>query len=447
MSGSSGADIKPEEISDTTFSSSSSTTPFLVPSNTNRCLIVLLVVISLLFIWGVALLPAIFYANQLPAPKESSWNKSVMPPPGPPCNHPLIWNEKKKMCEPKCVWIQFSKAEDLALLVVDNFSISVSLLSFVVILATWIRIKQLRVFPHIIPLYIQGLSALICLLIAVGNGMGKEKAFCTSKFYEEALANPTMFCKVQGILTHYCFSALSLWFLVYAINLVQMIKSDSPISMHGHRYKVSNIICSLICWLLPWVPVGIVLGSKTTSYEVMNMRVCFPRGSLTGFFTTTFITELAQGIGCTCLLYVVYKLYLLRNVTTVVGEQAELRKKKMFRVVKQLVFLMIAYAVIMALTYTPICALQQHAKLLEHYITKYFGCLMYFPPEKCPKTYQKYTFSLTFIVSYLTSALFAMSTVFFLALNKQSRKLWLFWWTKMKRACSCSEPERSANRA
>ena len=75
MSGSSEADIKSEEISNTTFSSSSSTTPFLVPSNTNRCLIVLLVVISLLFIWGVALLPAIFYANQLPAPKKSSWNK------------------------------------------------------------------------------------------------------------------------------------------------------------------------------------------------------------------------------------------------------------------------------------------------------------------------------------------------------------------------------------
>lgn len=76
----------------------------------------------------------------------------------------------------------------------------------------------------------------------------------------------------------------------------------------------------------------------------------------------------------------------LRNVTAVIGEQAELRKKKMVSVVKQLVFLMIAYAVIMALTYTPICALQQHAKLLEHYITKYFGCLMYFPPEKCPKS-------------------------------------------------------------
>ena len=76
----------------------------------------------------------------------------------------------------------------------------------------------------------------------------------------------------------------------------------------------------------------------------------------------------------------------LRNVTTVIGEQAELRKKKMLSVVKQLVFLMIAYAVIMALTFTPICALQQHAKQLEYYINKYFACLMFFPPEKCPKS-------------------------------------------------------------
>lgn len=58
----------------------------------------------------------------------------------------------------------------------------------------------------------------------------------------------------------------------------------------------------------------------------------------------------------------------------------------MVKVVKQLVFLMIAYAVVMALAFTPICALQQHTKQLEYHIKKYFFCLMFFPPEKCPKS-------------------------------------------------------------
>ena len=90
-----------------------------------------------------------------------------------------------------------------------------------------------------------------------------------------------------------------------------MICYESLVSVQGHKYKVKHIICSLICWLLPCIPVGIVLGSKTTNYNVMNMRVCYPNGTDTGFFMTTFITEISQGVGCTSLLVVVYKLFMV----------------------------------------------------------------------------------------------------------------------------------------
>lgn len=440
MSDSSEPYIKSEDISSTSFTSSAcSEVPLLVNRNNNRWLVAVVIVTILIFIWGVASLPAIFYVNELPSPKEQHMNMSVLPLPVFPCNNPLVWNEKNKMCEPRCAWVQFSHTEAISLKVVDNFSISVSLLGFIVILATWIRIKQLRAFPHIIPLYIQGLSAVICFLIAVSNGMGGEKAFCSSEFLSVSLANPTMFCKVQGILMHYCYVALALWFLVYTINLVQMVYSDSLVSLRGHRNKLVHIVSSLICWLFPFVPIGIVLGSKTTSYAVVNLRFCYPNGSDIAFFTTPFIIEVAQGVGCTCLLVVVYKLFMLRAVSMVTGEQAELRQKKMMKVVKRLVFLMFAYAAIMALAFTPLSVLQRHAKLLEFYIKQYFGCLMFFTPPKCPKTYQKYTFTPIFIVSYLTSAFFALTTMFFLAFNKQSRKLWTFWWKRLA-SCCCGEP-------
>lgn len=80
----------------------------------------------------------------------------------------------------------------------------------------------------------------------------------------------------------------------------------------------------------------------------------------------------------------------LRNVSTVVGEQAKLRKKKMNKVVKRLVFLMCAYAVIMALTYTPVSVLQRHSKLLDHYVEQYFGCLVFHPSDHCRKS-KKFT--------------------------------------------------------
>lgn len=420
--------------SDSSLTSTGSQKP-IISSEKNPYLVAFVVVISLIFIWGIALLPAIFYANILPAPAESKVNTSLLPPPVKPCNHPLVWNPKHGMCEPPCPWVSFPGTEDFVLKVVDNFSISISLLGFVIVLATWIRIKQLRAFPHIIPLYIQGLSAAISFLLALANGMGREKAFCSSKFFAEAHEHPTTFCTVQGILIHYCSGALALWFLVYSINLVQVVYSDSLVSLQGNKYKIAHVVCSLICWLMPCIPVGIVLGLKTASYQVMQMRLCFPVGSDTEFFTTTFISEVSLGVGCTCLLVVVYKLFMLRDVSTATGKQAESRKKRMNKVVKRVVFLMCAYAAITALTYAPICALQQHSKLLEYYIKQYFGCLMFQPPEQCPRTYKKYTFTATFIVSYLCSAMFALTTVCFLAFNKQSRRLWNFWWNRIKKCC------------
>lgn len=75
----------------------------------------------------------------------SSISNQTMPVPHYPCSHPLILNKKTKMCEPPCPWVTLTSAEDFAMEVVDNLSISVSLLGFIIILATWIRIKQLWV--------------------------------------------------------------------------------------------------------------------------------------------------------------------------------------------------------------------------------------------------------------------------------------------------------------
>lgn len=90
-----------------------------------------------------------------------------------------------------------------------------------------------------------------------------------------------------------------------------MIYSDSLINLQGNNYRVQHIVYSLICWLLPFIPVGIVLGSESPPYIVVNMQFCFPGSTDTGYFTTTFITELALGVGGTCLFFVVYKLFMV----------------------------------------------------------------------------------------------------------------------------------------
>lgn len=427
--------VHERDMTDTSLSSSGDQRP-LVHKERSRFLVVLVTISCLLLIWGVSLLPTIFYANKIPVPTDPPpLNSSNQTWPLYPCSHPLILNHKTHLCEPRCSWVILTKVEELALEVVENFSIAVSLLGFLIILATWIRIKKLRCFPHIIPLYIQGLAAAISVLLAIANGMGGEKAFCSSKFLSDSSKNPTKFCTTQGVLIHYFSVALALWFVVYSINLLQMIYSDSLVNLQGNSYRVQHVVYSLICWLLPFIPVGIVLGSSSMPYVVVNMRYCFPAPTDTGYFMTTFITEVSLGIGGTCLFFVVYKLFMLRNISTVVGEQAESRKKKMDKLVQRLVFLMFSYAAIVTLTYIPICLLQQHSDVLEHHTKQYFGCLMFNPPENCPKTYEKYGFSGIFVASTLSTAFFALTTVCFLAFNRQSRKLWSFWWFRMQKCC------------
>ena len=49
--------------------------------------------------------------------------------------------------------------------------------------------------------------------------------------------------------------------------------------------------------------------------------------------------------------------------------------------------------------------------------------------------YEQYTYSNTMVASTLSTALFAIASVSFLAFNKQSRKLWHFWYFKLKKCC------------
>lgn len=73
------ADIKvinrvPEDTKEISCTSSGSDAP-LIPRKRSRLLVTFVVVMGLMFVWGIALLPAIFYANKLPAPPKPHSNK------------------------------------------------------------------------------------------------------------------------------------------------------------------------------------------------------------------------------------------------------------------------------------------------------------------------------------------------------------------------------------
>ena len=77
------ADIKvinrvPEDTKEISCTSSGSDAPYM-PRERSRLLVTFVVVMGMMFVWGIALLPAIFYANKLPAPPEPHINKRYKP--------------------------------------------------------------------------------------------------------------------------------------------------------------------------------------------------------------------------------------------------------------------------------------------------------------------------------------------------------------------------------
>ena len=53
---------------------------------------------------------------------------------------------------------------------------------------------------------------------------------------------------------------------------------------------------------------GVVLGSEK-GYNQFNMRYCVAASEKLNYFTGTLIVDFCQGIGCSCLFFVVYRLY------------------------------------------------------------------------------------------------------------------------------------------
>ena len=88
-------------------------------------------------------------------------------------------------------------------------------------------------------------------MLLIGNAMGREKAFCTSKFLAESMAKPTVFCRAQGVLIHYLYTALALWFVIYCIKLVQVdVHLSTKHCHHSLRYLTVPITSSNTCSFL-----------------------------------------------------------------------------------------------------------------------------------------------------------------------------------------------------
>ncbi|XP_028413957.1 uncharacterized protein LOC114536803 isoform X2 [Dendronephthya gigantea] len=213
---------------------------------------------------------------------------------------------------------------------------------------TWFKVPHLWKFPHFIIVIMITQSTIIVSFVAVGILLGPD-AFCSSKYLEEAYNKATLFCVLEGALTHYLAGSVSFWFVAYNVVIAKGLVFEN--TQRNERSKWPFIISAACCWILPVIPVAIVLTSSE-GYAASAMTYCFPKSNEMTFYTVVLPENVNYAVGVSFLFVIVWKLIKERRATINSSRhQNEIRKSKMGNVVGRLSLLMIFYTATVYLTY------------------------------------------------------------------------------------------------
>lgn len=338
------------------------------------------------------------------------------------CNEPLIpqYLNNITVCVPQCGWTPLTKNEKDQINATTYTAFFIAIISLVFVLTTWCKVQQLWKFPHFIIVIMLAESTTIVTFVSVASLLG-DNVFCSSKFLPEALKKATTFCIFQGALLHYLEGSVALWFVAYNVVVAKALVFQK-LNPRGSS-KWPFIISAAVSWLIPVIPVVIVLTSSDGYSAPFYANYCFPSSSEMVFYTAVLPENVLFAIGVSFLCVIVWKLWKERQANvTASHDQAKIRKGKMDNVVKRLSLLMIFYSATVYLTYGSIGYLLNEENALETSLRRYFYCL-YIQPN-CPSDYRNYVSHIPLLLNYVAAGIFPLATVLFLAANEKARAFW-----------------------
>ena len=338
------------------------------------------------------------------------------------CNDPFIPKQFQNltMCVPQCGWNPFTRDEILQINAVTYTACCIAIISLILIWMTWCKVSELWKFPHFIIVIMLTESTTIVSFVAVGTLLGHD-AFCSSTFLEDASKRAAPFCIFEGVLLHYLEGSVTLWFVAYNFVVAKGLVFENLEPSRSSKWPF--IISAAVCWILPIIPVVVVLTSSDGYTQPVFVNYCFPGSTKMFYYSAVLPENVLYAIGVSFLYLIVWKLLKERQAPiTASHDQAKIRKSKMDDVVKRLTLLMVFYCATVYLTYGGIGYLLHKADALEASVKRFFYCSMLQP--NCPKDYRKYTTPIPVILAYVAAGIFPLATVLFLAANERTRRFW-----------------------
>ncbi|XP_065843060.1 frizzled and smoothened-like protein H [Oscarella lobularis] len=277
-----------------------------------------LLIIGLFITLVLTAMPLVFYiwkpsSNDNPSNNETkaasiaylrALNKSGCPWPS---VHSSSKYAETMHCSPVCLsdeWV--SSALTGGLLASISIASVFAIICFVVVVITWIKIKDLRRFPQIITPFMMGAFALPFIGFLLPLLMGRKNAFCNG--YKDAFSmweDPSPFCKAQGFLIHFGFVCSLTWWLCSIFNIFISLRCKTRPNPVRHHPKFLFVVEAVLSMGLPLVVTAIVLstdaGYGTYSVEIIT---CGPASDNLMYFTFALPLQIITYIGSAMVIYI-----------------------------------------------------------------------------------------------------------------------------------------------
>ncbi|XP_019859821.1 PREDICTED: uncharacterized protein LOC109588072 isoform X3 [Amphimedon queenslandica] len=220
------------------------------------------------------------------------------------------------ICEPRCDSFEQSSHLDTRILIYSEVvGISIALTFYIVTIIVVVKeYKILLAYPSVLVLF-QVIDMTVLGIVVLITAIYRHELYCGSVSLLETLNNPTLFCKFSGVVFHYTFVNMALWWFFHVAIFFHKVlfpfQANRFEKLGRNKYIFATV--TILSLLLPLPAIIICLSVDKFKYNIYRFPTsfCISNGDM-WFYSMTLPVDVLFAAGVIMLIIV---LWTMRNGT------------------------------------------------------------------------------------------------------------------------------------
>lgn len=392
-------------------------------------------------------LPTIFYIFRPEHPSHSSFNETLLDkneeminktsPRGIPlqCNSPLVFDQDNGQCRPPCNWTSQSTLIQRVYYGVVVTGFWLILIAAVITFITWVNIKNLRKFPHVLRFHIIVCCIILacCRMLPIRIGLGKS--FCREELYWKPGGHSSYTVIISGATSHFFGLALSFWAMCFIANTYAVIIHRRK-GVFKHPTRI-HFIQSIVCWMGPAIIVVGCLYIAPPGYTFLfaDLLAVGPASIQMAYFAVTLPMQVTLVVSLCLLWAIIWHLRKARLDRTKRVIRAREETESMRRVERQFLSMAVVMLLLVGVVLAANTVIIYSITSFYHNVEMYFHCLQ--TSTNCETPSYSIVLPLINVVApgFLCLIFFSL-----LLMNKECREIWKAFFRKFSTIFKCCKP-------